>query len=279
MSSPTTRMTDWGVESGAGWWRDDQQKDNLCGPFWGARLLHRAGVTRCDGEPVDQDLVATRAGTTLPETQGDWVPPGAMARLDYTRPLIRARAEEAGTAPGALAKAIEEVSGGSLHVIPVTGRFDQEQVERLVAKSRALDLWLIANVRTGMLWGSRPDPDTVYAELAGEPQKGPDPDWDVGHFVELQMLLRGPGGSLVVVGDSYPSLGWQGRHLQPPRAVALALERGDGRGGGVLVVGPCRAAAATAGLANELGLEVRNWDNGSRTVAGVDDPRNARSRK
>ena len=278
MSSPTTHRADWRVENEAGRRRDDQQKDNLCGPFWGAHILHRAGVTRYAGEPVDQDLVAARAGTTLPEAQGDWVPPGATARLDYTRPLARVRAEDAGTAPEGLAKAIEEISSGALHVVPMTGRFDEEQIERLVAEALALDLWLIANVRTGMLWGSRPDPDTVLAELAGEPQNGPDPDWDVGHFVELQMLLRGPGGSLVVVGDSYPSLGWQGRHLQPPRSVAMALGRGDGRSGGVLVVGPRRSAARTAGLASDLGLEVRNWDNGSRTVC-VDDPRHARSRK
>jgi hypothetical protein len=37
------------------------QKDQLCGPFWGALVLAVAG------QPTDQDEVALRAGTTLAE--------------------------------------------------------------------------------------------------------------------------------------------------------------------------------------------------------------------
>jgi hypothetical protein len=68
----------------------------------------------------------------------------------------------------------------------------------------------------------------------------------------------------VSVHDSYPSFGWHGRHLQPPRAVAAALERGDGREGGVLVVTPAARAADAEALARAIGLEVRFWDNGTR---------------
>jgi hypothetical protein len=87
----------------------------------------------------------------------------------------------------------------------------------------------------------------------------------VGHFVELEMLIRGPQRSLVVVHDSYPSLGWNGRHFQPPRVLAAALLRGDGREGGVLAVVPAARAEAAAALAAEIGLDVRPWNNGTRS--------------
>ncbi|TMQ03893.1 MAG: hypothetical protein E6J90_52655 [Deltaproteobacteria bacterium] len=65
------------------------------------------------------------------------------------------------------------------------------------------------------------------------------------------------GDTLVLVHDSYPTLGWNGRHLQPARLVAAALERGDGREGGILAVAPSDELRAVAG---EVGL----WDNGTR---------------
>jgi hypothetical protein len=103
----------------------------------------------------------------------------------------------------------------------------------------------------------------VIEELSGGDADGPPSDWDVGHFVELAALIRGPRGSLVLVHDSYPSFGWNARHLQPPRAVAAALQRGDGREGGVLAVVPAEAASRLEALAAELGLDVATWDNGT----------------
>ena len=89
----------------------------------------------------------------------------------------------------------------------------------------------------------------------------PPADWDTGHFVGLEQLVRGRGGALVVVHDSYPTLGWDGHHLQPPEMIAAALLRGDGRRGGVLcVVGPDRAHDV-AQLATALGLDTAMWHN------------------
>jgi hypothetical protein len=243
-----------------------QQKDNLCGPFWAARVLTEAGFTRWEGEPIDQDAVALRAGTRLPEGQAQpSVPPGANSQTDYRHELPTAPIDESGTSCAGLLDAIESASGGSLRVIPIRGRWTTDRVTRLVGDASTLEARLIANVRTGALWGSRPPAEDILAELAGEEHEGPPADWDVGHFIELAMLIRGPRGCLVVVRDSYPSLGREGIYFQPPRAVAAALLRGDGREGGVLAVVPRARATEMMAVVSDRGLEVGVWNNGSRS--------------
>jgi len=243
-----------------------QQKDNLCGPFWAARILNESGFKTWDGEAITEDLVALRAGTVLPEAHdGLDVPPGASPRASYSYQLVTAPVEQSGTAAGALAEAIEAASGGELRCVPVCGTWDARRVERLVDSAAGLGARLLANVRTGRMWASRPPIEVLLAELEGHPVVEPEADWDVGHFVELEMVIRGPKGSLVVVHDSYPSLGWHGRHAQPPRALAAALERGDGREGGVLVIVPDAGVEAARALAAEIGLDVRAWNNGTRS--------------
>jgi len=242
---------------------DDQQKDNLCGPFHAARLLRELGITEWEGEALDQDLVALRAGTVLPEHEvGPQVPPGAVNRRDYGFELPRADQARSGTSAAGLADALSELSGGQLVSVPVSGTWTAAAVERLVSEGRAIGARLIANLRTGLLWGSRPPVDALLGALAGRaPADAPAPDWDVGHFIELVQVVHGPGGALLIVQDSYPTLGWNGTHLQPPTAVAAALARGDGRAGGVLaIVGP-DAAAPVEDLVAELGLATEMWDN------------------
>ncbi len=241
-----------------------QQKDNLCGPFWAARVLRHFGVDEWDGQRIDEDLIALRAGTVLPEDPDGSVPQGAESRVDYRYELPTGPAAESGTAAEPLAEAIELASGGALRCVPLRGRWTPNRVERLVEAVPALGARLLANVRTGLLWASRPPLDALLAELAGRPAADPAPDWDVGHFFELASLIRGAHGSLVLVHDSYPSFGWNAHHLQPPRAVAAALLRGDGREGGVLAIAPRGRAAKIESAAAELGLEVAIWDNGTR---------------
>ena len=245
---------------------EHQQRDYLCGPFHGARVLHDAGVAEWEGEAVDQDLIAARAGTILPAAeQGPAVPPGARSLRGYRHDLARGDAADAGTAPEALAEAIAAAGSGSLRCLGLRGAWTAERVERLVDAAPSRGARLLANLRTGPLWASRPPPAALLAALDGAPVAEPPPaDWDVGHFVELARLVRGPGGSLVVVVDSYPELGWDGHHLQPPAALAAALERGDGHVGGVLVAAPAARAAALWDLARGLGLEIGFWDNGTR---------------
>ncbi len=243
-----------------------QQKDNLCGPFWAARVLNESGHSTWDGRTIDQDLIALRARTILPEPHaGPDVPPGAVNQTDYQYQLPTAPGEQSGTSAERLAQAIEAASSGRLRCVPLRGEWNAERVERLVDEGHDLGARLIANLRTGRLWGSRPPIDVLLGELEGRPVPVPAADWDVGHFVELEMLIRGPRGSLVVVHDSYPSLGWGGRHLQPPRALAAALLRGDGREGGVLVVTPKAQEESVKALAARTGLETGAWDNGTRS--------------
>lgn len=232
-----------------------QQKDNLCGPFCAGRIMN-----------LDQDLVAQRSSTRIPApSPRPSVPPGAQSRTDYRYDLPVAPDAESGTSAAALLQAIASLSEGALKAVPVSGAWSADQVERFVEAATASGARLIANIRTGSLWGSHPPAELLLAELNGEEVDGPRPDWDVGHYVELAMLVRGPRGSLVVVHDTYPTLGWHGFHMQPPRILAAALLRGDGREGGILAVVTADQADAVEALARGLGLEVRAWDNGSRS--------------
>jgi hypothetical protein len=233
-----------------------QQKDNLCGAFQAARVLRDFGFG------VEEDTVAVSAGSVLPADPEGSVPPGETSRMDYRDDLPLVPAAESGTAAGPLAAAIESLSDGVLRAVPLRGDWTSELVERLVDSA---DARLLANVRTGPFWGTHPSIESVIEELSGGHADGPPSDWDVGHFVELVSLVRGAGGSLVVVHDSYPSFGWNARHLQPPRAIAAALQRDDGREGGVLAVVRAEEASRIEALATELGLGVGAWDNGTRT--------------
>ena len=241
------------------------QKDNLCGAFWISLALRAAGIEEVDGEPLDQDLVALRAGTLLPE--GDpstWLPPATAPRADYRLP-IRAAAHPgtAGTAAPPLARLVERVSGGALVTIPVAGPWRTDAVTALLDETASVaGTTLVANVRTGPFWGTRPPAALLVAYLAGADVEGPAAEWDVGHFVTFAGAIRSAQRALVLVRDTYPSLGWGGYHLQPAEAAAAALARGDGHEGGVLCLCP---AADADGLRARLAesFDIRHWDNGT----------------
>jgi hypothetical protein len=237
------------------------QKDQLCGPFWGALTLAAAG------HPADQDEVALRAGTTLAEGDpAEWLPPGASPRTDYVLPLpVSPDESSSGTSASGLARSIEALSENALRVVPVAGPWTAESVVSLVevVASGVLECSLVANLRTGCLWGSKPPARHLLNYLLGLPVEVPAPDWDCGHFLAIVASLSGPGGALVVLRDTYAELGWGGYHLQPAGAVAAALERGDGHEGGVLcVLEPAGAEALARGLEG-AGFELRHWDNGT----------------
>ena len=241
------------------------QKDQLCGAFWGSLILSAAGHT------ASQEEVALLAGTTLAE--GDpagWLPPGASPRTDYEAAIpVAAAGVSAGTSATGVARSIEELSGGTLAVVPVAGPWSARTVVSLVEiAAEAPGSVLIANLRSGHLWRSRPPARLLLDYLQGRPVEVPPPDWDCGHFLTIAACVGGPGGVLVVLRDTYPQLGWDGYHLQPAVAVAAALVRGDGHEGGVLCACEAPAAEVLARRVGKVGFEVRSWDNGSPDGGG-----------
>ena len=238
------------------------QKDQLCGAFWRSLILSAAGYG------ASQEEVALRGRTALAE--GDparWLPPGASPRADYeaTIPVAIDKAF-AGTSATGVARGIEELSGGALTVVPVAGPWNADAVVTLVeiAAATAPECVLIANLRTGRLWGSRPPARLLLDYLLGPQVEAPPmPDWACGHFLTIAACMGGPGGALVVLRDTYPQLGWDGYHLQPAAALAAALERGDGQEGRVLCACEATVAEALDGRLGEAGFWLRHWDNGS----------------
>ena len=246
--------------------REMPQKDQLCGAFWGALTLSAAG------HRTSQEEVALLAGTTI--AQGDpaeWLPPGAAPRNDYTSDLpLAPDGASAGTSAAGVARGIEELSGGALSVIPVAGPWTAETIVTLIetAVDCAPECVLIANLRTGRLWGSHAPARLLLDRLAGRTAEAPPPDWDCGHFLSVAACVCGPGDVLVALRDTYPQLGLGGYHLQPAGVLAAALERGDGLEGGVLCVCDARGAEALAARLGEAGIELRHWDNGSPDRGG-----------
>jgi hypothetical protein len=237
------------------------QKDQLCGAFWGSLTL------RASGHAASQEEVALRAGSTLAE--GDpagWLPPDAPPRADYETTIPpAANPDSAGTSAKGVARSIEELSGGALSVVPVAGPWTAETVVSLgeIIAAEAPECAPITNLRTGSLWGSHPPWRVLVDYLRGRRVDAPPPDWDCGHFLTIAACMGGPGGTLVLLRDTYPQLGSDGYHLQPAEAVAAALRRGDGYEGGVLCTREAEAAEALAERLEEAGFDLRHWNNGS----------------
>jgi hypothetical protein len=250
--------------------RELPQRDDLCGAFCGALALRAAGIEEHDGEPVDQDAVALVAGSIVSAlADGGSLPAGEKGRRDYrlSLPFIK-DASVSGTTAAGVVRAITELSGGRLAAIPYTGPWTPDTLGGLFDVVSALDspTTLIVNFATRHLWGSRANADQLLGYLLDGVDDGPPPDWDVGHFACVIGRVRGPGGDLYGVADTYPSLGSEGVHLQPQERLALALERRDMPSGGMIVVVGAEDAATVRAGADALGLLEGLWDNGTVTA-------------
>lgn len=253
------------------------QKDELCGAFVALLALRAAGVRRAPGGvPLDQDVVALAAGTVLsPPPRTGSLPPGQRARGDYRLTLPEtADPTSAGTSAVGVARAIERLSAGTLAVVPASGRWDPVRLRSLLHRLAAEPVTVLANLATGELAEHRTDPAELarYLETGGD-QPLPASHWSVGHFVPLAGVLDGPAGSLVLVADSYPSLGWDGLHLQPVERLAAALRREGLPPGGLLLVVPATRREVTRASVTAAGLRAELWDNGSPDAAGDPGPR------
>jgi len=250
--------------------RELPQRDDLCGAFCGALALRAYGIERRGGEPVDQDAVAVAAGSVVCRHADTGILPyGERGRRDYrlSLPLVEDAAISGTTAAGVVA-AVEDVSGGLLAAIPYSGPWTAQALGGLFDVVAALEhpVTLIANLATRHLWGSRASAGQLLDYLFDGVQEGPPPEWDVGHFACVVGRVRGPGGDLYGVADTYPSLGSGGLHIQPRERLAAAVERRDMPAGGMIVVVRVEDAPAVRAGARALGLVEGVWDNGTVTV-------------
>lgn len=247
--------------------RELPQRDDLCGAFCGALALAAAGIELVDDEPLDQDAVALAAGSIVSRVPDlACLPRGERGRRDYriAPPLIDDGTVSGTTAAGLLS-AIGELSGDRLTPIPYSGPWTAATLDGLFDLTAALErpVTLVANLATSHLWGGAARADQLLDYLLDGEQDGPAPDWDVGHFVCVLGRLRGPGGNLYGVADTYPSLGTGGVHMQPRERLALALQRPAMAPGGMIVVVSSEDAAELRSAATELGLLEGVWDNGT----------------
>jgi hypothetical protein len=247
--------------------RDLPQRDDLCGAFCAALALRAAGIEERAGEPVDQDAVALAAGTIVSALSNrEILPFGEQGRRDYrvSLPTVEDSAVS-GTTPAGLVHAVQELSDGQLAAIPYGGPWTAETLGGLfdVAGSLTRPVTLLANLATHHLWGARPGIEQLLGHLLDGAQHGPEPDWDVGHFACVVGRIRGPGGSLYFIADTYPSLGSGGVHLQPEENLARAIDRRDMPAGGMIVVACAEDAPAVRSGAAGVGLLESLWDNGT----------------
>jgi hypothetical protein len=252
--------------------RELPQRDDLCGAFCGALALGAAGVASAPGgeSPLDQDAVALAAGSVVSAAQDAGnLPRGERGRRDYrlSLPFVEDAAVSGTTAAGVVS-AIGRLSDGALAAIPYRGPWTAATLGGLFEAAVALErpVTLIANLATRHLWGGQARADRLLDYLYEGEQAGPPADWDVGHFVCVFGRVRGPGGSLYGVADTYPSLGSRGVHLQPAERLAAAIERRDKPAGGVVVALATDDAARVRASARELGLREGVWDNGTATA-------------
>jgi hypothetical protein len=236
------------------------QVDELCGCFQTHIALRLAGFE------VDQEDVALRSGTAQSATRSKSVLPfdetGRDGRCDF--PLVAEA--DAGSAPAGLMRAVSELSAGAVAAVPVAGPWTADSVRALmaIAADAGEHVTLVANVATTHWWGSRPAVAQVLGYLATGADDGPPPDWHVGHFVTFLGTLDGAVGTLVLVADTYPSLGWRGTYMQPVERAAAALRRESlPSDGGVLAILSAAGEERFRIALETQGFDLRPWDNGS----------------
>ncbi len=239
-----------------------QQQDNLCGPYWAAILLRSRGFS------VSPEQIARSAGSVLPVGQpSTWLPKGVRSRQDYGLSLPETKHPcNAGTSAQGLINAVSSSSQGAYCLLPLQAPWTAERVETILKFCQTHADWQIiplCNIRTNQLWRAQLSVSDAVAYLKGSSIAVPPADWCVGHFLALAGIVTGETRSLVLVCDTYPMFGWQGYHLQSADAIAQALDRGDGYGGGILLFAASHDQTQIEQQAKKEGFLVSVWDNGS----------------
>jgi hypothetical protein len=244
--------------------REMPQKNELCGAFW-VTLALRAFA----GARLEQDHVGLAASSLLSVVQtADSLPPGHPGRDDYVLELPRTDDPEidSGTASEGLMVATTRLSDGHFTAVPISGDWSASRISALLSGLAEFDcdLLVIANSATRALWNSHASPAALLHYLSTGEDPHPPAEWDVGHFIGVLGWIAGPGGSVAMCADTYPTLGQSGIHYQPFGAMADSLRRDHSEFfGGMLVFVPTDKVDDVTALARAVGLEGTLWDNGT----------------
>ena len=238
-----------------------QQPDNLCGPYWVAILLRSHGI------PLTPEQVAQVAGSVLPTGNPEtWLPSGASSRQDYCLTLPEANdLKDAGTSAQGLMTAVSRLSNNAYSFVPLQANWTADRLKTILQLCESHLHWEavpLCNLRTDLLWGANLPVGDAIAYLAGGTITPPSADWKVGHFLALAGTVQG-SRSLALLCDTYPKFGWQGYHLQSLDAIAQALNRGDGHGGGILLFVSSSDQEQVESQFKQEGFAIECWDNGS----------------
>ncbi|MEM0981447.1 MAG: hypothetical protein AAGH78_14370 [Cyanobacteria bacterium P01_H01_bin.58] len=250
-----------------------QQPDNLCGPYWIALLLQAYGKLSTSAVEVSLE-----ASTLLP-SQGeptDWLPTGATSCLGpgYDHIPMAADLTICGTSVTGLSRATEQLSQGNFCLIPLQ---TDDWLTGLAAIAELCQTHLewqiipLLNIHTRYLWGSQLTPLALFTYLqTGQLTSPPVADWSVGHFALLIGQLQSEGNTLYGVLDTYPHFGWNGLHLQPPLALAQALQRPDSEAdGGIALFAATKTRSHLIRLLENSGFRIAPWDNGTPDAGEV----------
>ena len=241
--------------------RAGQQPDNLCAPYWASILLRSQGF---DATP---EAIAQLAGTVLPVGDAaSWLPTGAESKQDYSLPLpTTVCLSNAGTSAQGLIAAVTQLTAGAFCLLPLQTHWTIDRLQDLLQLCRIWQVVPLCNLCTSPLWGTGLAVGDAIAYLNGQTIVPLKADWNVGHFLTLAGTVQGAVQTLMLVCDTYPHFGWQGYHLQPAEAIAQALNRDDGTGGGVLLLIRSEDQSEISRQAEAIGLVIEVWENGSPT--------------
>ena len=275
------------------------QRPATCGAYVARYLMAPLGFAVHDGVPTTrEDYLALLAGTVMEAYEEE---PAEAVRAEVRRlGLTDGEAAErfgeayyawplhatgdpavAGTSPTGTARIVAETSGGALVTLPVPARDASGAIRLTEARWDGLldllvdrlDEWRvhpIANYESDQLLDPTAPTYDASALSSSDPAAViPMDDWGVGHFAGVGAIWRATDGRRwVLLLDTYRERGFSRYEPQPAELLRLALVRGDGRDGGLLLVLPRESLDAAQAALEALGLEVRMWGNGSTEPEG-----------
>lgn len=249
---------------------DNQQPDNLCGPYWLSLLLKAYG-----GLNVTAVEAAIAASTILPN-QGnptDWLPSNAssLQGANYDQIPTHADLGICGTSIVGLIHATKTLSNSQFCLVPLQISDWQTGLSAVLNLCQTYPTWQaipLLNPHTSYFWGANPSLLTIVSYLDSQPISPPPTDWSVGHFNLLIGSVQQAANRLYALLDTYPQFGWQGLHFQPPEALSQSLLRPQQKTqGGLALFVSEEFRSRIEQIITQEELSVSVWDNGSPMTA------------